>query len=103
MEIFSLLFLVAYTVLILWGLAFFLRRYVPSGRAQQFPRMARMLGISVNEIADSNLGLHLQTADHVCGVCEDKKACEEWLASHESAADAPAFCANAAYLHLAKS
>lgn len=103
MEFFSLLFLAAYVALILWGLAVFPQPYIPSGRARQFPRMAKILGVSIDNIADSNLGMHLQTADHLCEIFEGKEACEEWQASHESSAEAPAFCANAAYLHLAQS
>ncbi len=102
MEMFSLLFLAAYMILILWGLGAALRPYMPSGKAIQFPKMARNLGISIDDIADSRLGIHLQTADYLCGVCEDKQSCEVWLASHESADEAPNFCANAAYLHLAR-
>jgi len=103
MEFFSVLFLAAYTVLILWGLAVVLRPYIPSGRARQFPGMAKVLGVPVDDIADSRFGMHLQTADFLCGACEDKQACETWLASRESADEAPPFCANAAYLHLARS
>ncbi len=103
MEIFSLLFLAAYAILILWGLGTVLRSYKPSGRALQFPRMAKSLGVSVADIADSSLAPHLQTADLFCANCTDKKACEAWLATHESAAEPPEFCVNASYLRLAKS
>ena len=103
MEIISLLFLVAYAVLILWGLVVAMRPYTPSGRAVQFPRMAENIGVSVEDIADSNLAIHLPTADRLCTVCQDKEACNAWLADHSSAAEAPEFCANAAYLRLARS
>jgi hypothetical protein len=103
MEIVSLLFLVAYAVLILWGLLVALWPYAPSGRATQFPRMANTIGVSVDGIAESNLAIHLPTADRLCAVCEDKAACDDWLATRASAAEAPEFCANAAYLRLAQS
>jgi len=103
MEIISLVFLVGYAVLILWGLTAALWPYTPSGRAVQFPRMAENLGVSIDDIGESNLCIHLPTADRLCAVCEDKEACDAWLSTHESAAEAPDFCANAAYLRLARS
>lgn len=102
MEVISLLFLAAYTVLILWGLGTVLRSYKPSGRALQFPRMAKSLGVSIAEIADSSLAIHLPTADLCCANCTDKDACEAWLATHDCADKAPEFCANASYLRLAR-
>jgi hypothetical protein len=56
--------------------------------------MAKSLDVPVDDIADSRFGMHLQTADFLCGA---------WLASRESADEAPPFCANAAYLRLARS
>lgn len=102
MEILSLLFLVAYGILILWGLSAAMWPYRPSGLAVQFPRMAGKLGISVSDMEDSEYGMHLQTADRLCGLCEDKAACEDWLASHDAATEPPEFCANAGYFRLAR-
>ena len=103
MEIISLLFLVAYAILILWGLGVALWPYTPSGGAVRLSRMANTIGVSVDDIAETNLAIHLPTADRLCAVCDDKAACDAWLATHASAAEAPDFCANAAYLRLAQS
>ena len=102
MEKLSLVFLVAYGALILWGLWIALRPYRPSEQAAQFLRMAKRVGASVANIGESNLGLHLPAADRLCTVCKQKEACDAWLASHEAAAQPPDFCPNAAYLRLAR-
>ncbi len=102
MEIVVLVFGLAYLGLMLWGLSLAVKRYLPAGRALLFPRMAERVGVSVEGIADSGLAMHLPTAGRICTVCKSKDQCAHWLEGGESAAEAPEFCPNRAYLGLAR-
>lgn len=68
----------------------------------RFPRMAGILGLSVDELRDSDIGLHLPTAERLCLACKDTEACDAWLAKGGHPDEAPVFCPNAGYLSLAR-
>lgn len=76
--------------------------YVLAEHPSRFPRMAGILGLSVDGLRDSDVGMHVPTAERLCLACKDTDVCDEWLASGGDPDEAPDFCPNAGYLHLAR-
>lgn len=68
----------------------------------RFTRMVERLGMSVDEIIESDFAYHLPTAQRFCTRCERKVECDALLCARDQLADPPAFCPNAAYLRMAR-
>lgn len=64
-------------------------------RAGMMGRMMQVVG--VNDFADTGLALEnqLRTAFFRCQACRASGECQDWLAGHQEAAEAPSFCPNA--------
>lgn len=78
------------------------RQFQPAGQPVRFSRMVERLGMSVDEIIDSDLAYHLPTAQRLCLRCGNVADCDKVLCARDALEDAPVFCPNAAYLHLVK-
>jgi len=76
--------------------------YALAEHPERFPRMARILGFSMDGLRNSDVGLHLPTAERLCLVCRNTEACDAWLTAGGNPDEAPEFCPNAGYLHLAR-
>lgn len=85
-----------------WTAREIFRQFQPAGQPVRFSRMVERLGMSVDEIIDSDLAYHLPTAQRLCMRCEKVADCDKVLCARDELKDAPAFCPNSAYLHLAK-
>lgn len=86
----------------IWIARVALGHYALADHPERFPRMARILGLSMDGLRDSDVALHLPTAERLCLACKNTEACDAWLASGGNPDDAPEFCPNAGYLHLAR-
>jgi len=85
-----------------WTAREVLSHFKPVSGPVRFPRMVERLGMSVDEIAESDIAYHVPTAQRVCQLCDHVSECDQLLCSGKALEEAPGFCPNAAYLHLAK-
>jgi hypothetical protein len=85
-----------------WTAREVMKHYRPVATPGRFPRMVERLGLSIDDIIDSDLAYHMPTAQRLCLLCENAEECDSWLYAGQEANEAPRFCPNAAYLHLAR-
>lgn len=79
-----------------------LGHYWMDSRPARLRSMFRRLGLSANDVAESEFGIHMPTASRVCQSCKSVQACDEWLAQQARSAGPPRFCPNGQFLRLAK-
>ena len=92
----------AVAVVVFWGVLVILRHYWMEGRPARLVSMFRRLGLSADDVAETDLGIHLPTASRLCQSCTNEQACDEWLAQRTQSTGPPRFCPNGRYLRLAK-
>lgn len=102
MDILVFLLVLALLASSVWLGSVLFSHYALAEHPARFPRMAGILGFSIEGLRDSDVGMHLPTAERLCLACKDTEACDRWLASGGDPKEAPEFCPNAGYLNLAR-
>lgn len=102
MDILVFAFALALLAAAIWVGGVLVNHWTVAGHPERFSRMTGILGYSVDGLRDTQLGLHVPTAERLCLACRNANACDAWLASDARRDEAPEFCPNAGFLQLAR-